>query len=125
MAGHRSAFAPRPRSNPVVSARRADYGRLFLCGLALSWNRLVILQYRPRAAAARRGNRKRDRSEHEDNRAPGSRLGEHRSRAARSERRLAAHTAKCGCDITALTALQQHHNNQEETNQNVNDRNQH
>jgi len=67
-------------------------------------------------------DRERNRSDNEDNRRPGSGLGQNSSRAARAESCLAALTAKGGSDVATLAALQQDDANQEEANNYVNNR---
>ena len=66
-----------------------------------------------------RVNRQRDGSDHERHGRPGGSPGERVGRAARTERRLAALSAKGRGNVAALAALQQHHNDDEETDQNV------
>jgi len=75
---------------------------------------------RSRCAAPPHGNnRQRNRGHHEKDRRPGGCSGKRGGGSPRTERRLAPHTAERGRDITALAALQQHHDDQEEAHNNV------
>jgi len=64
-------------------------------------------------------DRERDGSDHERDGRPGGGPGQRAGRAPRTERRLAALAAKGRGNIAALAALQQNHNDDEETDQNV------
>jgi hypothetical protein len=92
------------------------------CRSALRGARCQFVQYRTCGIGVTiREYRQRDRGQHKDNRRPGGRFAENRGRSARTERRLTPHAAERSRDIGALTALQQHNNNQEQTNDDVND----
>ena len=66
-----------------------------------------------------RVNRQRDGSDHERHGRPGGSPGERAGRAPRAERCLTALSAKGRGNVAALAALQQNHNDDEETDQNV------
>src|SRR6185437_3171935 len=108
---------PRTRSRKTIAGRR----NLLLRRLAIRGWGLHILQHRSSTASARRQHGKRDGGQHKDNRAPGGSFGQHRRGASRSKSGLTAHSAKGGSNIAALSALQQHHNDQEQANDDVND----
>jgi len=73
---------------------------------------------------ARSENRERDRSHHKDDSRPRSCARQSRGRAARSEGGLAAHATESRRNVAALAALQQHNDDEKQTNRDVNDRNQ-
>lgn len=68
---------------------------------------------------ARRIYRQRDGSDHECHGRPGSGPGQGAGRAPRAESRLAALSAKGRGNVAALAALQQNHDDNEETDQDV------
>ena len=61
----------------------------------------------------------RNRRHHKEHRRPGGRLGERRSRATGPECRLATHAAKGGRNITTLSTLQEHDDDQEKAHNDV------
>src|SRR6266568_880393 len=74
------------------------------------------------AAVAGRDDRQGKRGEHEDDRGPGSELGQQVGSRSRSEGRLAAQSsAEGGREVRTCAALQQNDCDQEEANNNVND----
>lgn len=85
---------------------------------------LHSLQYRGRPAPPGSVYRQCDRSQHERHGRPRGGFGQNAGRAARAERRLAALASKSRRDIAALSTLQQNYNDDEETNQDVDGRNQ-
>jgi hypothetical protein len=95
--------------------RRRRRGRL-----RLRLRRFHSRKHGRRPRPPRRKNRKRDRRKHKDDRGPGRRPGKNRSRAARTERCLAALTAESRSQVSTLPALQQHDCNQKQTNDHVN-----
>src|ERR1700676_725355 len=106
--------------------------RLFLCRRSgwrrwLHWLRLGgrgfdSLQYRVRTTMARSENRQRDRGHHKDDGRPGGCFRQNRGRAAWAEGGLAAHASESCCNVAALPALQQYHDDEKQTNRNVDDR---
>ena len=137
---------PKPRAKPRGKSKgpavwlpgrgaQLSTSKLFLCRrlvLRNAWRcgRRCWLRFRLRRlhsrkhgcgpGSARRKNRKRDRRDHEYDRRPGRRPGKNRSRAPWAKRRLAALTAESCGQVAALSALQQHHRNQKQANDNVN-----
>ena len=92
------------------------------CRLRRRWCRLDARQNRVRrrhSAATHRKDRQSDRCDHEENSRPGGCLGKSGGCAARTECGLAAHATESSGDIAALAALEQHHDNQKETDQDV------
>jgi len=73
---------------------------------------------------ARSENRERDRSHHKYDGRPCGCPRQRRRRAARSEGGLAAHATEGRGNVAALAALQQHYDDEKQTNRDVNDRNQ-
>jgi hypothetical protein len=73
---------------------------------------------------ARGEHRKRDGRDHEHDGCPGSGLRQHGCGGTSSESSLAAHASEGGGNVSTLPALQQHNDDQEQTNNNVNDSNQ-
>jgi len=73
---------------------------------------------------ARSRNGERNRGHQKDDGRPGGGFGENRRGTAWSEGGLAAHASEGRGDVTALAALQQNHDNQKQTNCDVDDRNQ-
>src|SRR5258708_39892876 len=92
-------------------------------GLRLYRLRLQTLEHGSRSCVSGGVNRQRDRCDHECDRRPCGGFGKCTGRTARAEGGLAALSAECGGDIAALAALQQNHDDDEETNQNVDDGN--
>src|SRR5579863_10029302 len=89
------------------------------CRLSLDRLRFQSLQHGARSPMPGGINRQRNRSDHERHRRPGRGLGERTGSAPRTECRLAALPAKRRRNIAALAALQQNHNDDEETDQDM------
>src|SRR5215472_6002629 len=124
--GRSSSFAtttlsPTTRNETGDLLLRCRWGRGWGRGLRLRRRRLHSVQHGVRAGALGGVNGKRDRRHHENDGRPGRRFRQCCSGSARSKGSLAAHSAKRRCDIAALAALQEHHNDQKEGNNNVND----
>ena len=66
-------------------------------------------------------HRKRDGRDHEHDSRPSGGSREYGCGRASTEGSLAAHASKGGGDVSTLPALQQHHNDEEQTNKDVND----
>src|SRR5581483_418539 len=77
------------------------------------------LQHRVRTGMPGRGHRKRDRRNHKNHRRRRSYLRKRARSTAWPEGGLAAHAAKRGRDIARAAALQQHHNDDKEANNDV------
>src|SRR5271170_6245952 len=96
--------------------------RLRRRGLRLDGLRLELIEYGTRAPTPCGVHRQRNGGDHEGDRRPRGRPRKSAGRAARTERRLAALPAESRGNVPALAALQQHDDDNEETDQNV-DRN--
>src|SRR5450755_3209297 len=107
----------------ALATRRARQGRGSRC--LLRGSGLGVSQHGPTTdATAGRQHGKRDRGHHERDRGVCSRPAQDGSRSAGAECGLAASTPKGGRDVSALSMLQQHDNDEEGTNEYVNDGNQ-
>ncbi len=84
--------------------------------LLLRAGRLHALQYGSASRVPRGVNRERDGGDHKDHRRPCGRLLQQAGRTPRAERRLAAHAAESRGDVSRLAALQQHDDDDKETN---------
>ena len=96
--------------------RRTRFGRLRL-------RRLLVFQHASRRSRIAHGNNgQRERDNHEQGRRERGRFRKYRRRSARPESRLRAHAAKSSGQIRGLAALEQHHHDQKQTDNYIDNR---
>jgi hypothetical protein len=102
---------------------RRGLGRRGLGRLRLGLVGLHSRENRAGCGSSRDEDRQRDRRHHKNDSRPGCCLGQRRGCSPRPESCLTAHAPERGSDVSAFSALQQHHNDQKQANNNVNDGN--